>query len=461
MTEEWVAGSFRDPAGFVFRRDGIVYRQVNKGTGAEALRRLEASDLYGELTGAGLLVPHEPASVEPPQPDLAYQVIRPEQIPFISYPYEWCFGQLKDAALATLDIQLRALDHDISLKDASAFNIQFRYGRPVFIDTLSFEPYDEGRPWVAYRQFCEHFLGPLLLISKVDPWLGRSSALTADGIPIETTSRLLSQGTWLRPTTLLHIHLHARSVKRYGDSKVPPRIATRGLSRSGMTNLIEGLGRSIESLNWSPVGTEWAEYETDHGYTDDTIRAKELVVRNLLQSINGRCIWDLGANTGHFSRVAAEAGASVVAMDFDPAAVERNYRQTRDGDEAKIHPLWVDLLAPTPAVGWDNTERSSLTERSTANVVLALALIHHLAIGGNVPFGRVFEWMARLAPHVIVEWIPKSDPQVSRLLVSREDVFADYTRDEFELAMKQWFNIQSTHALPGTERAILHGTRNA
>jgi hypothetical protein len=422
---------------------------------------LESSGLYGELVEAGLLVSHSDVDVSPPSPASAARVIRPEQIPFVSYPYEWCFGQLKDASLATLEIQLAALRHGMSLKDASAFNIQFLHGHAVLIDTLSFEQYEEGRPWVAYRQFCEHFLAPLMLISRVDPWLGRLSALTADGIPLQTASRLLPWTSRLRPAALLHLHLHARTVDRYGGRQVPDRVKSRGLSRRGMQNLIEGLQHTIDRLEWKSERTEWAEYEVEHGYASETMLAKRDAVLAMLSSMAPGVVWDLGANTGGFSRLVLETGASVISMDLDPAAVERNYRRMLTNGETALHPLWVDLRSPSPDIGWAEAERDGLTARANADCVLGLALVHHLALGGNVPLTRLLGWFSSLARHLIVEFVPKADPQVQRLLVSRQDVFPEYSRTGFEKVLEDLYEVGDVRELPSSGRVIYHGIRRA
>ncbi|HSM08690.1 MAG TPA: class I SAM-dependent methyltransferase [Gemmatimonadota bacterium] len=456
--KEVLGASFRDPSGFVFERDGCIYRQVNRRY-AQSFAMLMESGLYEFLVSSGLLVEHREVDISPPVPTLAAHVIRPEPIPFISYPYEWCFGQLKDAALTTLDIQLTALDCGMTLKDASAFNIQFLEGRPVLIDSLSFNPYVEGCAWVAYRQFCEHFLAPLLLMSRVDPWLGRLAALTVDGIPLETTSRLLPTATWLRPTALLHVHLHARSVRRFGGRAVPRSLEARGLSRRGMVNLIEGLKHSIERITWSPGGTEWSDYEADHGYSDEDMEEKHRIVAKLIGEAKPDTVWDLGANTGAFSRIASRAGAFVVSADVDPAAVERNYQRARSEADMRLHPLWIDLRNPTPALGWGSRERKSLAERSTADIVLALALVHHLAIGANVPFDMIFEFLARLGPELVVEFVPKEDPQTQRLLVSREDVFEDYDQQTFEAALENDFVITGVHEVGTSGRTVYRAKR--
>lgn len=456
--EEVLGASYRDPSGFVFRRDGSIYRQVNMRYEQE-FTMLSESGLYDALVSAGRLVSHQEVDEPPPVPPLAARVIRPEPVPFISYPYEWCFGQLKDAALATLEIQRTSLKHGMTLKDASAFNIQFLEGSPVLIDSLSFEAYVEGRPWLAYRQFCEHFLAPLLLMSRVDPWLGRLSAVTVDGISLETASRILSWTSWFHPSVLLHVHLHARSVRRFGGRSVPRSIETRGLSRRGMLNLVEGLTHTIERIAWSPADTQWSDYETEHGYSDEDFEAKREIVANLVEDAMPDTVWDLGANTGVFSRIASRAGAFVVSADVDPSAVERNYRRTRSRNESRLHPLWIDLRNPSPSLGWAGEERESLVERSRADMVLALALVHHLAIGANVPLTMIVEFLSRLARELVVEFVPKDDPQAQRLLTSREDIFDNYDRPAFESALESCFFVLGTYEVGVSGRVIYRARR--
>lgn len=434
-----IGGSFRDPAGFVFIRDGEIHRQVNQ-VYAPHLAMLQSSGLYRELTEADLLVRHQEVSVPPLERETAACVIRPEPIPFISYPYEWCFSQLKDAALATLDIQLRALRYGMLLKDASAFNIQFLAGRPILIDSLSFRRYEPGEPWVAYRQFCEHFLAPLLLIRHIDPRLARLSALNVDGVPLELASRLLPVRTCLRPSTLLHIHLHAHSIKRYGRRDLPKRVETRRLSTSDLVNLTESLRRAVDNVCWDPGRSEWSHYEEEHGYSRDAMEEKRRVIARMLGEVSPSIVWDLGANTGEFSDLAREAGSSVVAIDFDPCVVERMYRRVRKTGDEGLHPLWIDLRNPSPSQGWAGRERDSLAARSRADAVLALALVHHLAIGANVPLRRIARWFAKLAPVLILEFVPKGDPRVQRLLVARRDVFKGYHREGFEAAFRRWYD---------------------
>ncbi len=382
-----VPGSFRDPSGFLFRDSGVLYRQVNR-VYREHYEALMGSGLYDDLIGAGLLIPHEDTELEGPRPDESLAVIKPEAVPFISYPYEWCFSQLKDAALATLEIQRRALDFGMCLKDASAYNMQFLRGRPVMIDTLSFERYEEGRPWVAYSQFCRHFLAPLMLMSYKDVRLGQLSMVHIDGIPLDLAASLLPFRTRFKLSSLMHIHLHARSDRRYAHRQVDPE-RLRGVSLRSFQGLIDNLRSAVNRLRWNPGGTEWADYYGETNYSDAAFEHKKRVVTGFLERLGPESAWDIGANTGVFSRMAAEPGALTISMDVDPACVEKNYLAcSRDGVE-DVLPLLIDLFNPSPAIGWELNERMSILERRPADTVLALALVHHLVISNNVPLERI------------------------------------------------------------------------
>ena len=331
MDWQAVDGSFRDPSGFVFTRGGTLYRQVNQVFKA-SFDAVTASGLYDELAGDGLLVPHQAVPLDLAATGDACAVLEPERLPFISYPYEWSFSQLRDAALLTLQLQDRALRRGFTLRDASAYNVQFRGGRPVFIDTLSFEPRDEGSPWAAYGQFCEHFLVPLELMSRRDIRCGTLLRSYLEGVPLELGSRLLPRASWLSPGVLFHVHLHAKAQGRYAHAAVARENGRRRtMSREALLALVGGLRHCIEGLDWTPAGTEWADYVDDNSYSDAASRSKREIVARALAPRAGGTVWDLGANTGVFSRVARETSAHVVAFDIDPAAVERNYRRVRGG----------------------------------------------------------------------------------------------------------------------------------
>lgn len=436
----------------MFFRDGMVFRQVQESYRAD-YDHLMGSGLYDHLVGDRLLLPHREAALDAAAADGAYRVLQPEVVPFISYPYEWCFSQLRDAALLTLEIQRRALTRGMTLKDASGFNVQFLRGRPLFLDTLSFERYQEGEPWVAYRQFCQHFLAPLVLMSRVDIRLGRLLSVHVDGVPLDLASALLPRGTWLRPAWLAHLHLHAYSIARFAGRKVPRAAAVRGVSRKGLDGLIQHLNAAIGSLSWAGR-TEWAEYGDDHGYAPLELEAKRAAVAGMIRQLQPATVWDLGANTGTYSRIAEELGARVVAFDADAGAVERHYDAVRSRQDSDILPLWIDLANPSAAQGWGHAERMSMQERGPADLLMALALVHHLAISNNVPLRLIARWFAALGRAAIVEFVPKQDPQARRLLLTRRDVFEDYDRQHFEAAFSRHFVIIRQVELTADGRTI-------
>ncbi len=450
--DQVLPSSFRDPSGFLFRRQGTLYRQVNAPYRAD-YEQLLASGLYADLVANGLLITHEEAQVEPAVPG-AYKVLRPEPLPFVSYPYEWSFGQLQDAALATLRIQRRALDMGMSLKDASAYNIQFIGSKPMLIDTLSFEAYREGEPWVAYGQFCRHFLAPLALMSYVDVRLDGLLRTYIDGVPLSLAGRLLPGRTRLRFGLLSHIHLHAGAERRTASR--PVDVPNRRFSRNAMLGLVDNLAGTVRGLKWQPKGTPWAGYYAATNYSAAAMEHKAQLVAEFLAAIEPApaLAWDLGANTGRFGRIVAERGAYTVAFDNDPACVERSYREGAARGEANVLPLLLDLTNPSPNVGWANEERMSLLQRAPADVALALALVHHLAIGNNLPLSRIAAFLARACHVLIIEFVPKSDSQVQRLLATRQDIFPNYTQEAFEAEFGRHFTIERQAAIRESERTL-------
>ena len=447
--DEVQPASYRDPSGFLFRRDGVLFRHVAPSYAAD-YDRLTGSGLYRELVDAGLLVAHDEVAVEGHED--AHRVLRPTPVELVSYPYEWAFSALRDAALLTLEIAARALRRGLVLKDASAFNVQFRGCLPVFIDTLSFEAGCEGEPWVAYRQFCEHFLAPLALMSRLDARLLGLWRAHLDGIPLDLASRLLPRSTWLRFGLAAHLHLHARTQAFYASRPAPRRRVT--VSRTSLLALLDSLRRTVGSLAPRRTPSEWADYERSHAYADETQRAKETTVSRWLERLHPRQVWDLGANVGRFARIAASHGAYTVCFDVDPAVVEMSYRAFRSEARRDLLPLVLDLANPSPGLGWEGREREALEGRGPADALLALALVHHLAIGRNVPLAHLARWMARLAPAAIVEFVPKDDPQTRRLLRSRRDVFSDFTREAFEAAFAGSFRLEASEPLAGSERVL-------
>lgn len=451
-----VPGSFRDPSGFLFYQDGILYRQINLSYKRHYDLFMQTG-LYEALVNAELLIPHEEVPIEGESPDNAYKVIKPEPILFISYPYEWSFSQLKHAALLTLDIQKRAFEHGMSLKDCSAYNIQFRNGKPIFIDTLSFEPYSEGSPWVAYRQFCQHFLAPLALMHYTDIRLNQFFRVYIDGVPLDLASSLLPFRTHFRFSLLTHLHLHAKSQRYFADKTV--KVREQSVSHHAFLGLIDNLESAINRLKWQPESTEWADYYAETNYSAEAIQHKKQLVAEFLEKSGPKTVWDLGANVGMFSRIASEKDIPTISFDVDPAAVEKFYLDCIKEEEFHILPLLMDLTNPSPGIGWQHQERMSLLDRGPADTVLALALIHHLAISNNVPFRDIADFLSNVCHSLIIEFVPKQDSQVQRLLFTREDIFTEYSRQAFEHEFSTYFIIQDAADIRGSERTLYLMTR--
>ncbi len=454
-----VAGSFRDPSGFVFSRDGEIYRQVNQ-LYREDYDQLVNSGLYEELVQGGLLIPHTEVDLQYAVTEDAYKIVKPDRLSFISYPYEWCFSQIKHAALLTLKIQIKAFDFGMSLKDCSAYNVQFRDGKPVFVDTLSFERYREGQPWVAYRQFCQHFLAPLALMSYVDVRLHQLMRVYLDGIPLDLASRLLPARTRASWGLLSHVHLHAKAQKRFADG--PISADGRTVGRMAFLGLVDSLRSVVEKLEWQPGGTEWHDYYDISNYSDAALEHKKQLVAEMLDEITPApvSVWDLGANMGLFSRIASDKGIPTVSFDIDPSAVEKNYLESVKRGETCTLPLVLDLTNPSPGIGWENRERMSFLERGPADVVFALALIHHLAISNNLPFRKVAHFFSQVCRSLIIEFVPKSDSQVQKLLSSREDIFGEYDQPSFEREFAKFFTILRSEPIADTDRVLYLMTPN-
>jgi hypothetical protein len=444
--------SFRDSAGFVFFEDGKPFRLVNEAYRSH-FGALESSGLAAELQDAGLLIRWSNAPFQPEEFPGAIALLEPDRVPFVSYPYEWCFSELKDAALATLEIQRRAIARGMTLKDASAFNIQFFGCKPILIDSLSFEIYEEGKPWQAYRQFCRHFLAPLALMAKVHPEMGRLARPFLDGVPLELASKSLPFLSRFNLGLGLHLHLHAKAERTSSQGNHPN---SNRVSRAGMLGLVDSLERTVRGLSWDPKGTVWADYYAETSYSGPAMASKRALVEEFLRDVKGPFgqVWDLGANTGEFSSIAAKYASTVIAWDLDPGAVERHYLALKARGENRILPLLQDLANPSPALGWESRERDALLDRARADAVMALALVHHLAIGNNVPLDKLATFFARLGEILVIEFVPKQDSQAQRLLAAKADIFDGYSRAGFESAFGLPFEILRSEAIPETERVL-------
>ncbi len=448
------AGSFRDPSGFVFRRGDRLLRQVNQ-VHAQHFEHLLGSGLFQDLTERGLLVNHEVADPALAATGDAYRVLEPERVGFVSYPYEWGFEMLRDAALVTLAIQDAALDHGMSLRDATAFNLTFHRGKPLFLDTTSFEILPEGRPWVAYRQFCQHFLAPLALMAYRDVRLGQLARIHLDGVPLDLAVELLPARTKTKAGLTMHLRMHARSQRKHGSDEPTAPAREKPFSLQAFRGLVSSLRKAVEGLPEAKGASVWHDYyaDADH-YSSGASTRKEELVAAWIDEIRPGTVWDLGANTGRFARIASSRGIDTVALDVDPFCVDEAYRRARSGGDEHIVPIVQDLTNPTGGLGWADEERASLEARGPADLAMGLALIHHLAIANNVPLPGICAYLARLGRHAIIEFVPKDDPKVQLLLRDREDIFTEYTLEGFERAAETAFTITRREPVGDSGRTL-------
>jgi hypothetical protein len=450
-----VGGSFRDPSGTVYLSGNEVFRTISHSF-AQNWQIIEASGFTTEAIKRGLLLPF---SVSPSQLEGSWKTLQAERLPFISYPYEWCFGQLKDAALHTLTLMMLALEHGLSLKDASAYNIQFFNGGPIFIDHLSFTPRVATEPWVAYLQFCKHFLAPLALMCYRNPSCGKMLSLWIDGLPLELASSLLPWKTKISPMLQLHIHMHARMQQRHADARESAeKVKHIQVGKNTVPQLCESLRLTIEGLRLPKTKTEWGDYYNDTNYSDESAKDKSRFVKQVAGSHPGVLAVDLGANAGVYSRIFAEHFPTVIAADMDYLAVEKMYVELKQEGNRAITPLMLDLSNPSPALGWACEERDSFAERCKADLLSALALIHHLVLGAGIPLIKVARYFASLLKTqgiLILEFVPKEDSQVQRMTAAREMVFTDYTLEGCITAFQQFFDVTAQHPVTESLRTLL------
>ncbi len=368
-----------------------------------------------------------------------------EMIPFISYPYEWCPEQLKQAALLTLEIQRQAIEAGWSLKDASAFNVQFIGAKPIFIDHLSFEPF-KLEPWVGYRQFCEHFFAPLVLASHVDPLLASQLWNSVNGVDLWVASRALGNRGKFNLAINIHIHQMAKRVGGGGEYRVISQ------SKNSQLAIIEQLYHSISSLKFNLKSDAWDDYYKTCNYSQNAETFKAKTVAELLQQYSPKTVLDLGSNTGKYSNIASQYGASVVALESELSVVNELY--LRNTSSSEILPLCIDLCSPTSSRGWANSERKTLHDRSNFDCVLALALIHHIVFHGQVPLGMVVESIASYGQYAVIEWIEPDDSYALRLQSRNANQLQEYNLHLFENSINKYFEIQSIHPIPESKRSL-------
>ncbi len=465
-------GSFRDRSNRVYRAGDRIYRGVSE-TAIRNYRALSKTEFYKSLASEGKIV--GTSETDPGEAQRFGALARwpaaltHETAPFISYPYEWSFGMLKDAALLHLEILKRAIPDGWILKDSSAYNIQFFGARPVFIDIPSFEPYRTGEPWAGYRQFCMMFLYPLMLKSYLGVDFGPMMRAHMDGIDPSLANKLLGRPARFRKGVLSHVVLHAKLQERAAarDLDEARRLTegaggspeARGGARHSLAmvlGIIEGLEAIVKSMKSPDERTVWGDYHADHSYSDASHEKKKRFVESAAAGGNYRTIWDIGCNTGLFSRLCEKHCEQVVSIDGDPAAIDQLYRIEKAEGSGKILPLIVDFSNASPNQGWRGAERKSLENRGRPDLILCLALIHHIVISANIPMSEFIDWLAELGGDAVIEFVTMKDAMVQMLLRNRVNQYEDYTAEEFERLASAHYEIAASEELKGGSRKIYY-----
>jgi hypothetical protein len=441
--------SFRDPSGFVYEQNGIIYRFVDVEY-KKHFEKLYSSGLYESLLKKQWVLPVE----QVPKNHFAVPnwlaTLQPQRIPFLNYAWEWSFDQLKDAALVTLDICKAALAKNMILKDATHFNIQFVDGLPKHIDTLSFEVYEEGTSWIAYRQFCECFLNPLLLAAYCNMETHKLLLAYPDGVPVGLTSKWLPFATKLNTHILLHVHVHAKYGKAGRQQSKAPE---KKISKAAVLNILTSLTACISKLQLKEQSSTWNNYYNETILSDDYLQQKKNIVKSWMNELAYHSVCDYGANEGEFSKL-CRSEALVVANDFDSNCINRLYQSCKIQKVRNILPLVVDLTQPSPAMGWENKEQPAFINRKQFDLSLALALIHHLVIGKNISLTQTAAFFAEQTYWLIIEFVPKDDSKIKSMLQSRKDIYEDYTIENFEEVFRRKFSLLKKETLAQTGRVL-------
>ena len=456
-------GSFRDRTARIFYRDGEVYRVLDDRADDD-WRALSATAFFAAATERRDLVRTEQVDLDATAPGERpwAAMLRHERIPFVSYPYEWTLGMLRDAALLQLRLLREALDWGLSLKDGTAYNVQWFGAKPVFIDIPSFHRLRPGTPWLGYRQFCETCLYPLLLgVYRGIPFQ-RLLRGRIDGIEPETCLSMMSLRDYFRAGVLKHVVLQAKAQARFEDTRldVKDELETAGFTAELIAANVRQTEKLVRRLQVPLADSEWSDYVDCGHYGAADQESKERFVRRAVEHERRGLVWDLGCNTGTFSRIAAESADYVVALDADAASVERLYRELAGESRDDILPLVGHVADPSPARGWGGVERRSLPGRGTPDLVLCLALIHHVVISANVRMREFIASLGSLGADLVIEFVGKDDPMVQRLLRNKDDLYDDYELPYFESCLAEHFVVERREEISGGSRVLYHA-RNA
>jgi ribosomal protein L11 methylase PrmA len=438
------ASSFRDPDSSLSYDNSYYYRRISLNYEKHYNNFIE-SGLKDRLLLEGFILPFVVIIDSSPLEGFSSRVLRTDILPFVSYPYEWSFNQFKEAALLTLKINQLALEHGMILKDASMFNVQFTGCKPVFIDLASFEVYEKDTPWTAYYQFCKHFYAPLFLAAKKNIILPKLLLYFIDGIPLKDAVSMCSPTDFLNSGAFLHLYLHAK-----GEGKIVKGSNENKVAKKQLSNIFIHLESAITNLKIKQKQTVWDNYNQNNNYEIESQLHKVKIIEGFLDQIESTKALDIGANDGLYSQLLADRGMYTLVVDIDELAIDRSFK----GNHELIHPLQMNLVNPTPAIGWNNIERKSFWERCNVDVIQALAIVHHLFITHDISFEEIAKKLAQHTNYLIIEFIHPEDSQTQILLQNKPHHSLNYNQMNFEKSFKSKFKLIVNSKIKNSKREL-------
>lgn len=438
------ASSFRDPDSSLFYDSSYFYRRISLNY-EKHYNHFNESGLKDKLLQEGFILPFDEIVVDSNEDGFSSRVLRTDILPFVSYPYEWSFSQFKAAALLTLKVNQIALEYGMILKDASMFNVQFIGCKPVFIDLASFEVYEQDTPWTAYYQFCKHFYAPLFLAAKKNIILPKLLLYFIDGIPLKDSVSMCSWTDFLNSGAFLHLYLHAK-----GEGKIIKGTKENKVAKKQLSNIFIHLESAISNLKIKQKQTVWNNYNQNNNYEIESQQHKVEIINGFLDQINGEKALDIGANDGWYSQLLADRGMYTLVVDIDELAVDRAFKSNYD----LIHPLQMNLVNPTPAIGWNNSERKSFWNRCHVDVIQALAIVHHLVITHDISFEEIAKKLAQHTKYLIIEFVDPEDSQVKILFQNKSHRKLVYNKINFEKSFKRKFNLILNSKIKNSKREL-------
>ena len=450
-------GSFRDPYGKIFYVDDNILR-VARYDGINRINFISKNNLLEKLISQDYLIDSKITN----QYDSIIDniegkiIIKHKKIPFISYPYEWSFEQLKDAAIHHLDLHLFLLENNATLIDASAYNIQFNINKPIFIDILSIKEYVEGEFWLAHKQFCENFLNPLILKSKKGINFNNWFKGNLDGIKTEEIYSILNIKDFFSYNIFTNIFLMNYFDKKIlkEESKKKIDLGKKKLSKVALVSILKQLRSFIKNLNYVKSKTTWDTYSQNNTYKKNEEDEKKKIVTNFILKNKFNHLVDMGCNDGVYSEISLSSGCKlVVGFDYDLNSVENAYIKAKN-ENLNLLPLYLDAANPSSNLGWNETERKGFKARAKFDGMLALAFEHHLAIAKNIPLEQTLKWLINIAPKGLIEFVPKNDETIKKMLLLKGDIFNDYNEQNFKDIILKKAKIVSEHNVSESGRKI-------